>query len=108
MPRDVRGPRPNPFEEGNVVPRQLGVREGGVPAVTASDFDGHLHLVALVDDVSGWEVTVIAPDGSATAVQSEPFSGGYHTRLAGRPSWWIEQGLGWRLSVGGQRVAGSG
>lgn len=76
------------------------------PAVLASNFDGDLHLVALTDEVTDWQVTVQKQDGSREEVKMEPASGFYYyPELEGRPSWfvgWMSKSL--ELSIRGRRI----
>lgn len=75
------------------------------PAVLASDYDGCLHLVALVDEVDAWEVTVTRADGATQVVEAAPATGFYYyPALADRPSWFVDGDGSWELRIDGQVV----
>lgn len=78
------------------------------PGVVAHDYDGDAHLVALVDDIDEWRVTVTLRDGTTEVVDPTPArSFHYQPDLHGRPSWFIDHDLGqakWQLAIGGRPV----
>lgn len=105
--------RVGPDEGSRLRHRPLRGPEGLIaPAVQASDFDGGLHLVALTDEVEGWQVIVTTPDGTELRPSIESFSGGYYPWLLDLPCWWIEETrepeTSWRLEIDGERAAIAG
>jgi len=67
---------------------------------TASDLDGVLHLVALVEDVDRWEVFV---DGERRDPEHSRFVSPYDPRLQGQPCWVIDGASVVEVEANGQR-----
>lgn len=66
---------------------------------TASDMDGVLHLVALVEDIDRWNVVV---DGQARDPERSRFVSPYDPRLVGQPCWVIDGAVQIELTIDGR------